>query len=253
MVVHLLLHGLGLAFDDLGQRTRALGGLGNHHRDRGLERVRQVADVGPLALDHLLVVLHQGVQFLRQRLQFGRIGLGQAMGLAAAHGRHFATQVEQRAQADPDLDHDGDHQQRGEQQKGRRGRDDEIPDVVIDGATVLRRQEDHRRLAADQEVLLRAHPQRLVLWPASVVGDRPSGPRVQPRLQIRRRPQHGVEQRVRTLVGDRLNLAAAHGLSDLPVAAGIGPERLLVGERRGEDIAVVLNLRIGGEVRDQVG
>ncbi len=59
VVVDLLAHHLGLAGDDLGQRAGRWLGLGDHHRDRGLQRMGQVADVGALALDGLLVVGHQ--------------------------------------------------------------------------------------------------------------------------------------------------------------------------------------------------
>ena len=59
--------------DHLGQRAGLALGLGQHHRDRRLQRVGQVADVGALALDDLLVVGHQGVQLVGQGRQLGRI------------------------------------------------------------------------------------------------------------------------------------------------------------------------------------
>ena len=47
-------------------------GLGQHHRQRRLQRMGQIADVGALALHHLLVVGHQGVELLGQGLELGR-------------------------------------------------------------------------------------------------------------------------------------------------------------------------------------
>ena len=104
MVVDMVAHGVGLARDHLGQRAWMSLGLGQHDRKRRLQRVGQVADMGALALDHLLVVGDQGVQLRRQGLDLGRIVAIEPIGLAGAHGGHLALQREQRPQADAHLD-----------------------------------------------------------------------------------------------------------------------------------------------------
>jgi hypothetical protein len=109
VVVDLLLHGLRLAADQFGQRARALAGLGEHHRDRGLQGVRQIADVGALAFDDLLVVFDKGVELLGQRHDLAGIGAGHPLRLAAAHRGDLVLQVVERTQADPDLDDDRHH------------------------------------------------------------------------------------------------------------------------------------------------
>ena len=85
MMIDLGAHGLGLAGDQLGQGSRIGGGLGQHHRKRGLERVGEVADVGPLAVDHLLVMGHQGVQLVGEGLELGRIATRHPLGATLAH------------------------------------------------------------------------------------------------------------------------------------------------------------------------
>src|SRR5262249_30135885 len=62
VMVDLLAHGLGLAAYHVGKRPGPLPGLGEHHRDRRLERVRQVADMRALALHDLLIVGYERVQ-----------------------------------------------------------------------------------------------------------------------------------------------------------------------------------------------
>ena len=71
--------------------------------------MRQVAHVGALAFDDLMVVGHQGVQFTRERLKLERIVSTHPFGPARADRRDLASKRKQRQQPDPDLhDHGGD-------------------------------------------------------------------------------------------------------------------------------------------------
>ncbi len=73
VMLHVLAHGLGLARHHLGQRAGCGLRLRQHDRDGRLQRMGEVADMGPLTLDHLLVVVQEGVQFAGEGLDFGRI------------------------------------------------------------------------------------------------------------------------------------------------------------------------------------
>ena len=211
--------------------------------------MRQVANVGALALDHILVMRHQGVELLGQRLQFAGIGFGQPLGFAATHVGDLAAELEQRSQADADLDDDGHDQAGSQKDESRGGGGDEPLDVAVDRAAVLGGEENHRRLAARQPVLLRADPQWLAQRTASVVGDGASRPGLEPRRQVRWRRQHRIEQGVGTRQGTQPTVRRR--LGDLPVTAGKHAQRALVGERRGEHLSI-LDRRIGDQVDGEI-
>ena len=61
-----------------------------------------------------LQCVFQAVQFAGQRLQLHRIGPGQPLGLAAPHVGDLAAQAEDRLQAEPHLNDDGQDQEEGE-------------------------------------------------------------------------------------------------------------------------------------------
>ena len=71
--------------------------------------------MGPLALDHLLVVRHQGVQFLGQGLQLAGIVAAEALGLAAAQARNLVPEVEQGPKPHAHLHEDRRHQARAQE------------------------------------------------------------------------------------------------------------------------------------------
>ncbi|WP_308237888.1 hypothetical protein [Phenylobacterium sp. J426] len=220
MVVHLLLHRLGLAGDHLGQRTGTLGGFGQHHRDRRLQRMRQVAHVRALALHRLLVMAHQGVQFVGQGLEFGGIVGAQLLGLAAAHVAYLALQPEDGAQADAHLDHDGADQSGAEQGERRCGGRHEVAHVAVHRPPVLGGHEDHRLLVAVEGGPARQHAHPLPRLRAfGVEGDGPAGVGLQAGDEVARRLQLGVEERARGQAVDRLRAAVRRHLGDLPVAA----------------------------------
>jgi hypothetical protein len=82
----------------------------------------------------------------------------------------------------------------------------------------------------------------------SVVGDRLAGLRLQTRGQVRRRAQHGIEER--SGAGEGPQLAVRGRLGDLPVATRIDAQGPLVGERRREDL-IAFDGRAGDQVVDQ--
>ena len=156
--------------------------------------MRQVADVGALTLQGLMIVGHQRVQLIRQRLQFGRIDGLQAIGLAPAHIPHLAAQIEQRPQSYPHLDHHRDDQARAQQHKRQGGGGDEVADVPINGSAVLSRQEDKRASLQGGQTRHRAQPfprqraRRIERHEVAGIG-------AQPRHQVGRGFQFGVPQR----------------------------------------------------------
>ena len=68
MARHLVAHDVGL-LQHLDRRAdrAAGGGLVHHHRQRRLQRVREIADMGARALDDLLVGFDQRVGLARER------------------------------------------------------------------------------------------------------------------------------------------------------------------------------------------
>jgi len=82
--------------------------------------VRQVADVGPLALDDFLVVGDESVQLARQRFQLGRIFARDAAGLAGAYAGDLALQLKQGPKAHAHLQYDArdQHRQQHQQREG---------------------------------------------------------------------------------------------------------------------------------------
>ncbi len=242
MVVDLGAHGLGLAGDQLGQGPGRAGRLGQHHRERRLQGMGQVADVGALALDDLLVVGDEGVQLQGQGLQLGRIAARHPLGAALAHLHDLAPEVEQRLQADAHLqDHRGDQQRAGQHQKGC-GAQGEVAHVPIHGRAVLADHEHHRRLAPRQSSGQGDHVQRLALRSLGVIVDRRSQ---RQRAEVRRPGQLAVPQGSGARVGQGVQPPASD-FRELPVLARIDP----VGARAGEvgriDLAL-LHARAGVE------
>ncbi len=221
MVIDLGAHGLGLADHQVGQGAGRVGGFRQHHRERRLQGMGQVADVGALAIDDFLVVGDQGVELLGQGLQLGRIAAGDALGLARAHLHHLAAQVEQRFQAHPHLqDHRQDQEPAGHHQEGG-GADGEVAHVAVHRRAVLGGHEDHRRLHAGQAPGQGHHPQGFVLGTLGVVVD---GRAQGQARHVRRALQLGVPQRPRT--GQRQGVdPAAHHLAQLPILARIDPRQ----------------------------
>ena len=73
MVGDLVAHDLGLLAHLGGERIVAVrGGLVHHHRERRLQRMREIADMGARALDDLAVGVDQRVGLARQRRDLDR-------------------------------------------------------------------------------------------------------------------------------------------------------------------------------------
>ena len=251
MVVDVVAHGLGLAGDHVGERARLAPGLGQHHRQRRLQRMGEVADVGALALDDLLVVRHQRVEFVGQGLQLDRIAAHQPLGPALAHVGHLAAQGEQRLQAHPDLEQHGGDQAAAEQDQGDGRRGGEAPGVGVDRTAVLGGDEDHRRRTPRQAAEHGHRPQTLIERAHGVVIDRLARLGGQGGGPARRPFQLAVEQRPRR--DQRGQAAVLAGFGNLPVLAGIGAQGAGVGQGRGQHLAVVADGRAGVEAVGDVG
>ena len=133
----------------------------------------QIADVGPLALDGLLVVQNQRIELLGQRLQFGRIGFLYAIRLAPAHGGHLTLQAKQWAQAYAHLRDDCGSQSTPQHQEGQGGCSNKIPDIAINRRAVLSGQK-HRLVAVDGRNTRDAAQMFVRLRADGVEGDQPS-------------------------------------------------------------------------------
>ena len=91
VMVDLLAHHIGLAGDERRQRAGLLRGLGQHHRQRGLQGVGEVADMGPGTLDHFPVVHDQRVDLAYQGRELPRIF---AIEIVAPPGPHLTVVAE---------------------------------------------------------------------------------------------------------------------------------------------------------------
>ena len=73
MARHLIAHDVGLLAHLVGERiVAARGRLVDHHRQRRLQRMREIADMGARALDDLAVGVDQRVGLARQRRDLDR-------------------------------------------------------------------------------------------------------------------------------------------------------------------------------------
>ena len=73
MARDLIAHDLGLLAHLQRKRIAAMrGGLVHHHRDRRLERMREIADMGARALDDLAIGVDQRIGLARERRDLDR-------------------------------------------------------------------------------------------------------------------------------------------------------------------------------------
>ena len=87
MAGDLVAHDLGLLAHLGGERVVAVrGGLVHHHRQRRLERMREIADMGARALDDLAVGVDQRVGLARERRDLDREVAFEPLGGARADG-----------------------------------------------------------------------------------------------------------------------------------------------------------------------
>ena len=97
--------------------ARARRGLVHHHRQRRLQRMREIADMGARALDDFLVGVDQRVGLARERRDlFGKLP-GQTLGGAGADGGEAVGDALERGEAEAHLEHGGEQQHHGEDRK----------------------------------------------------------------------------------------------------------------------------------------
>ena len=118
MARDLVAHDVGLFEDLCGERIAAARRrLVDHHRQRRLQRMRQIADMGARALDDFFVGVDQGIGFARQRRDlFGKFA-GEPFGGAGADSGKAVGDALERRQAEAHLKHGGEQQHRGENAK----------------------------------------------------------------------------------------------------------------------------------------
>ena len=131
----------------------------------------QVADMGALALDGLLVVVQQPVDLFRQGLDLHRINPGDPGRPALADIGDLVPQGEQGTQADLDLQEDGDDQPQAQNQEGRPGEGGELARVIVDVGAVDPGHEHHRGAPAGQLFHAGRDPQGFAARTDGVVAD----------------------------------------------------------------------------------
>jgi hypothetical protein len=111
-MIDLATHDLDLAAAQLGEWAGVALRLVGEHRQRRLQAVGEVSDMGPGPLDQRLVVVEESVEFDRQRLDLvGEITLEPPCPPGPDRG-HRPPDPPQRLEPEPDLDEDGDHEAR---------------------------------------------------------------------------------------------------------------------------------------------
>ena len=114
---HHLVHMLG---DLAGEGRCVVTRLVDHHRQRRLQGVGQIADVRAGALDDLLVGFEESVELVLQRFDLLRQAGIEADGLARADGGEPLLHLVQRQQAEADLEQgDGKQANAGQRQRQR--------------------------------------------------------------------------------------------------------------------------------------
>ncbi len=106
--------------------------------------MRQIADVHALALHHLLGVVEEGVDLRGYRLDFRRVGLAQALLLAALNAGDFTGQFKQRTQADAHLEEDGPQRAERKNDQGDRRQDGEALHILFHRRAILGGEKDER-------------------------------------------------------------------------------------------------------------
>jgi hypothetical protein len=145
-------HHRGLAAHRLGQPARRARRLVGQHRQRRLQRVRQVADMGAGAGQHLGGVVEQAVQLLGQRRHLARELALEPFGPAGADLGQGAADAAQRPEAEVDLDQHRHHQAEAERAQRPDERGVEPSDVGLDLGPVGGDRE-HQRLVHPLEGL----------------------------------------------------------------------------------------------------
>ena len=105
MARDLVAHDVGLLAHLLRQRiVGARGGLVHDHRERRLQRMREIADMGARAFDDFAVGVEQRIGFARQRRDLDREIAFEPLGLPGADRRELLRDALERRQAEPHLE-----------------------------------------------------------------------------------------------------------------------------------------------------
>ena len=196
----------------------------------------EIADVGALPLHDVPVLLEQGVEFVGQGFELGRIHADEAFRTAFAHVGQIPSHGEQRRQSESDLQHHREHQADTQREQGRRRGQREVSRILIDGSAIFSGHEDDRRRPPAQDPLHGEDAQRLVIRALSIIGHPPAR-LVAQRLQNAgsRRQILGVEHGARA--GETVQSAVSSHFRQLPILAGIGAGRADIGQSRGENLS----------------
>ncbi len=102
---YLIAHDIGLLQNLLAKRLRAVRrGLVHHHRERGLQRMRQISDMRPRPLDNLPIGLNQCVRFASKRSDLLGEFSGQTLGTARSNGGESIGDAFERGKAETNLE-----------------------------------------------------------------------------------------------------------------------------------------------------
>ena len=150
---HLVAHDVGLLQNLVSERIGAARrGLVDDDRQRRLQRMRQIADMGARALDDFAVGLDQGVGFARQRSDLDREFALQTFGAAGADRGEALGNAGERRQPEADLQRRRQQQRHG--QRGKRNGDGAIEAVgfVVDFRGVAGHRNQITAVAAEIDV-----------------------------------------------------------------------------------------------------
>ena len=162
MVIDLAAHHCCLADHGIGQ-IRRLGRRGvHHHGQRGLQRMGQVAGMGPGFLGLALSMGKQAVEFLDQRLDFEWERLGHSVSAGIAHLLQGQPDAPQRTKAQPGLQHRHDQQAQPEHGKAAQQDPPHPSDLLVQVALLFSDAEPPQGIAARQGYRALHHPQRFV-------------------------------------------------------------------------------------------
>ena len=122
--VDLVAHDVGLFLHLLRQRiVGARRRLVHDDRERRLQRMREIADMGAGALDDFAIGIEQRIGFARQRRDLDREIAFQTLGIAGADRRKLFGDTLERQQSEADLESGGEKQDERETAEGASRRD----------------------------------------------------------------------------------------------------------------------------------
>ena len=167
MALHLVAHDVGLLAHLGGERiVAARGRLVDDDRERRLQRMREIADMGARALDDLAVRLDQRIGLARERRDLlGKAAL-QPLGGAGADRREALGDALERREAEPHLEHRGEQQHDRQHAEGDRDRAVEGLGLVLDLQRIARDRDPVAPLLAEIDGAL-DQAQALVLGAAA--------------------------------------------------------------------------------------